>query len=167
MMRFNDIREVWNLPTKTGPAMVSLKSFIQEGHLYTTPDYQRGRVWTDAQASAFMGYFLGSGQIPPLVCQEWPTQEQWEVVDGLQRMTAIHRWAAGEIPATLEGFPPFFLSDFSEDDQRRVMRTLIPIQFIYAASRRQVLEIYLRLNGGGTPHTPEELDRVRGMLRKT
>ena len=36
----------------------------------------------------------------------------------------------------------------------------------YLKTRREVLEWYLQLNGGGTPHSQKELDRVRGLLEK-
>lgn len=33
-------------------------------------------------------------------------------------------------------------------------------------TRREVLQWYVEFNSGGTPHTTEELDRVRALLRK-
>jgi hypothetical protein len=33
-------------------------------------------------------------------------------------------------------------------------------------TRAEILQLYLNINAGGTPHTKEELDRVRLMLEK-
>ena len=32
--------------------------------------------------------------------------------------------------------------------------------------RKDLLKFYLDINGGGTPHSKEELDRVRGLMIK-
>lgn len=134
------------------------------------PDYQRGHVWTDAQASRFMGFLLEWGTPPVIFCQRWQrTMLPDEVVDGKQRLTAVCRWVNNEIPATFTRGTSMYLRDFSPEDQRMITGhggPTLTIQFVAYATRTEVLEFYLRLNTGGTPHEDAELDRVRGLLEK-
>lgn len=57
------------------------------------PDYQRGHVWTDIQASRFVGHLIEGGATPMLIINRDPSyQRHDEVVDGKQRITAVTRW---------------------------------------------------------------------------
>lgn len=136
--------------------------------LNLTPDYQRGRVWTDEQASRFVGFLAEGGETPPVFVQRWrDTRILDEVVDGLQRLTAMLRFGAGEIPMDTPSGERAYLRDFSKDDQQ-ILRgpagIRLTIQYVSCDTRAQVLELYIRLNRGGTPHTDAEIERVRAML---
>lgn len=132
------------------------------------PPYQRGHVWTDEQRSAFLGYWLMGGTIPTLWVWEPPAAKEDagearpELIDGKQRLTALLKWWHDEIPADVDGRMIF------ARDTNKVFRVhhMIHVTFVRLASRADVLRFYLRLNGGGTPHTPEELARVRALLDK-
>lgn len=135
----------------------------EDSPILLEPDYQRGRVWTEAQQIAYVEYCLRggkSGRTIYLNCKGWSSgqREIVEVVDGLQRITAARRFMANDLPVfggirlrDFEGAPPRFTQLYFD-------------AFTNELTRREVLEWYLQLNGGGTPHTPEELERVRGIL---
>lgn len=138
------------------------------------PDYQRGHVWTDDQASRFIGFILEWGTAPVIFLQRWAPSISSnetlpdEVVDGKQRMTAICRWLNNEIPASFVDGAKMFIRDYSPEDQRQLTGPggpTLTIQYVSYSTRAEVIEFYLRMNTGGTPHADEELDRVRGILQ--
>ena len=137
--------------------------------LNINPDYQRGRVWSDEQASRFIGYLAEGGQSPLLFIQRWPSAPVDELVDGLQRVTALLRFGANEIPMETPAGERAYLRDFSEDDQR-IWRSpaglVLTGQYVECRTRADVLALYIRLNRGGTPHTEGEIERVRDLLRR-
>lgn len=149
----------------------AIQNRVASGDLLTTPAYQRGRVWTDQQASRFIGFLAEGGESPPIFIQRWRIRREDtppdELVDGLQRVTALLRFGASEIPMETPQGERAYLHDFSEDDQRIWLGTAglkLTAQYIMCDTRAQVLELYIRLNRGGTPHTDAEIERVREML---
>lgn len=132
------------------------------------PDYQRDHVWTDEQASRFVGFLLEGGTPPVIFCQRWQyTLLPDEVVDGKQRLTAVCRWLNNEIPAIFAQGAPMYLRDFSKEDQRMLLGPSGPsltIQFVAYRTRAEVLAFYLRLNTSTVAHSKSELDRVEGLL---
>lgn len=140
--------------------------------LNINPDYQRGRVWTDEQASRFVGYLAEGGEAPPLFIQRWRytggrTMPPDELVDGLQRVTALLRFAANKIPMETPSGERAYLRDFSDDDQRiwyGPAGLKLTGQYVECKTRAEVLALYIRLNRGGTPHSEAEIERVRELL---
>jgi len=131
------------------------------------PDYQRGHVWTVEQQQAFVGHMLEGGATPMVILnRDSSCVDVDEVVDGKQRITAVAAWIKGEIAAELTDGIHVYLSDFSDDDQRKIMGLGGPnmdCSYVMLA-RPDVLRLYLRLNRGGTVHTKEEINRVRALL---
>lgn len=135
------------------------------------PDFQRGHVWTEKQQTAFIENVLRevvsaagltlhfnapawedepSGDLPPTV----------QCIDGLQRLTAVRRYIAGEVS-------PFGLSRSDMDGTRfstRMTRFRFRIAVHTFQTRTDLLQHYLDINAGGTPHSESELDRVRGLM---
>lgn len=132
------------------------------------PDYQRGRVWTDRQCSLFVGFLLSGGMTPPIFVQRWADVEiPDELIDGLQRCTAIHRFLIGEVPMELADGRRCYFEEMSPEDRRILTgaaRSYLTIRFVQFDTRADVLRFYLRLNRSGTPHTDAEIDRVRDLL---
>jgi hypothetical protein len=133
---------------------------------WVVADYQRGRVWSDDQASAFVGNVISGGVCPLIWINRSESRPDMEIIDGQQRLTSIYRWIKGEIPAT----PPHMAGTkiyYSDLDAVTLnildSRVNIPIRYV-DLSRKEVLALYLRLNAGGVPHTAEELDRVRALI---
>ena len=144
---------------------------IQHG-IVLNPDFQRGHVWAEHQQVHFVENVLrrlvgDDGLTIRMNCPSWREKpkadsdllDQMVCIDGLQRLTAIRKFIAGEIK-------PFGLS-FSTLPKRVLLRehTLI-IQMYDFQYRIDLLQFYLDINGGGTAHSVEELDRVRGLLNK-
>jgi hypothetical protein len=140
------------------------------GGLELVPDFQRGHVWTEAQQVHFLencmrGVVASSGYLIQFNCPQWNEDADdtdlppgLQCVDGLQRLTAVTRFVRGEIKV-------FGLS--AEDLQRTQFspRSLhLKVAVHDFTKRADLLEHYLSINAGGTPHSSEEIQRVRGLL---
>ena len=131
------------------------------------PDYQRGNVWTPEQQSKFVGALIEDNtQINPVILNDVSGTDlsETEVVDGKQRITAIMAWIEGKFNALCPCGDEVSCESLDETEKRGLgMATSMHWKFV-ALNRKEVMQYYLRLNCGGTIHTQEELDRVRGML---
>lgn len=186
-MKFRDIKTFTNV----GSYEISMPlDFIgnkiiewqnEEPKLNLLPDFQRGHVWTKKQQISYMEFFLSGGITGRTLyfnCPEWPNfgsikkgeYNEFVIVDGLQRLTAILKFVRAEIPAfghyvnnvstTCKG--PFF------EDRLRMSYYCdsLRVNINNLKTEKEVLEWYLELNAEGTPHTKEELERVRLLIKK-
>ena len=139
----------------------------KEGGLDINPDFQRAHVWTQPQQRAWLEFFLRGGKTGRIFYFNKPSwnntaktpYDEFVIVDGKQRLEAIRRFVTNEIRV--------FGSLCSEyqDNPRRVNHT-IKININDLSTRADVIFWYLQFNEGGTPHTQEELDRVRVLLKQ-
>lgn len=130
------------------------------------PDFQRGHVWDEARQIAYIEYCLQGGGYSRTILWNHPGwmgsfEGEMVLVDGKQRIEAAMKFVRNELPV----FGGTYLNDF--DHPRRLL--LSPnCEFVFGVNslktRREVLEWYLQLNGGGVVHTQEELDKVRRLL---
>lgn len=130
--------------------------------LELNPDFQRGHVWTEEQQIAFVEFVLRggkSGRDLYFNCPSWSNSSlkdgynDFVCVDGLQRITAITKFYNNELPVFGHK-----LEDF--EDKPRAIRTAFTIHINELKTKKDVLRWYLEMNGGGTIHSKEELDRV-------
>lgn len=132
---------------------------------YIIPEWQRGHVWTEEQQIAYIEYCLTAplqgGSATELILAEIQSGhgENYSVkvflVDGLQRTTAVKRFLKGEITAFGR----------KVDDYLYVGRFMdFRVHKLQVKSEQEAMKLYLALNGTGTPHTKEELNRVKSML---
>ncbi|UJJ60618.1 DUF262 domain-containing protein [Rhodanobacter denitrificans] len=137
------------------------------------PDFQRGHVWTESQQQAFIenalrGVIDQAGFAIRFNAPAWESDPVGDLdptvqcMDGLQRLTAVRRFIAGAVRPfglhvdQLKG-SPFRVAGASSQFRFRVM--------VYTFQwRADLLQHYLDLNAGGTPHSREELERVRAAL---
>lgn len=141
------------------------------GGFELTPDFQRGHVWTPAQQVHFVenclrGVVPVSGLLIQFNCPQWGDDDDLDsdlppglqCIDGLQRYTAITDFVKGNVK-------PFGL------DAEQLIGTPFSPKRLYVKvaihdfkRREQLLTQYLDLNAGGTPHSAEEIERVRSLL---
>ncbi|WP_310412530.1 DUF262 domain-containing protein [Chamaesiphon sp. OTE_8_metabat_110] len=137
----------------------------QEEGLDLCPDFQRGHVWTVEQQIAFVEYILRGGKTSELLFNTKGnyanTSEDFVCVDGLQRLTALLLFLEDKLPV----FGGYTRSQIEGIDI--LLRDLhLSFRINELLTRKAVLQWYLELNAGGTPHTDSEIDRVRDLLRK-
>lgn len=140
------------------------------------PDFQRGHVWTDENRTRFVEHLLRGGQHGRTIVWNSPSYSHRRVrtdsdlpstlvlVDGKQRLSAITRFLADELPVfggnLLSDFDPTSRNDITISTSPHLRLTMHVHGLQY---RRELLDFYLQLNEGAIAHSREELDRVRAL----
>jgi hypothetical protein len=132
--------------------------------LELNPDFQRMHVWTPEQQSHYVEYILRGGESGRVLYWNHPNwmgsfKGYLTLVDGKQRMEAVRAFLRNEVEVfggyRLKEMEPRFVGLGHADFRMRIAK--LP-------TRKQMLQWYLMINAGGTPHTSDELDRVRALL---
>lgn len=147
----------------------ALDGFVRDyGSLELDPDFQRGHVWTPEQQQLFLenvlrGVVSSSGFLVQFNCPNWDTDEfvgdlpaGVQCIDGLQRITAVQDFLAGKVQPFGLTVDDLAGSSFSVRGRYRFRVAIHTFTW-----RADLLQHYLDLNTGGTPHSPEEIERVR------
>lgn len=145
----------------------TIQEYIDEQGLILNPDFQRGHVWTEQQQIAYVEYILRGGTSgkdlyfnkPSWHCKAQTDYDDFVCVDGLQRITAIRKFMTNQIRAF-----GLLLKEF--EDEPRHITTRISIHINDLQYKKDVLQWYVEMNEGGTPHTTEEIERVKQMIQK-
>lgn len=144
--------------------------YVERYGLDVNPDFQRGHVWNQDQKIRFVEYMLRggtSGLDIYINCPTWVSGDvdrsnpnTWMVlVDGKQRLDAVLGFRNNEFPV--------FGSLYREyTDHPRLHHSSFRWWVNNLATREECLQWYLDLNSGGTPHTADEIARVRDLLHK-
>lgn len=150
-----------------------LESYRRDWGLNLAPDFQRGHVWTKAQRVAYVeGILRGtvgeSQRIIQFNAPHWEDTDyagelprEIQIVDGLQRLTTVRQYLAGE----LKIFGGLTVGDFdgsSYSARMGIYRFRVNIHTF--ATRQALLRYYLEINSGGTPHSKAEIKRVQALL---
>lgn len=143
------------------------------GDLEMCPDFQRGHVWSPEQQIHFIenclrGVVATNGYLIQFNSPSWGDEGAdtdldpgLQCLDGLQRFTAVTEFVKGNIK-------PFGL-DLAElaNTQFSPKRMYMKVAVHGFTRRADLLEHYLAINAGGTPHSSEEIERVQNLLSLT
>lgn len=143
------------------------------GMLDLAPDFQRGHVWTADQQRHFVenvlrGVVSTDGMVIKFNCPNWHhgkfvsnLPDGLQIMDGLQRLTAVKKFLAGEVK-------PFGLSlDDLNGSSFSPNRYRFRVAVHCFTQRSDLLKHYLTLNTGGTPHSQDEISRVNALLAQS
>lgn len=145
----------------------TVQEYVDELGLILNPEFQRGHVWTKEQQERYIEYVLRGGTSgkeiyfnkPSWHCKAKTDYDDFVCVDGLQRITAIMKFQANEIKAF-----GLYYNEF--EGEPREITTRLSIYINDLQYEKDVLQWYIEMNEGGTPHTKEEIQRVKDMLEK-
>lgn len=155
-------------------SLTSLVKYIEEEvetmELQLNPEFQRGHVWTEEQQIAWLEYHLRGGKSGNVIYLNNPFQhsvrepksgeyKDYVCVDGLQRITAAQRFVHNEIKVFGSYFKEF-------EDRIRVLQQTMILNVNDLKTEKEVLQWYIDMNIGGTPHTSDEIQRVKDMISK-
>jgi hypothetical protein len=147
-----------------------LISRLQRGALDLQPDFQRmAGIWPDQNQSRLIESMLLRIPLPSFYAAE-DKHDNWIMVDGIQRLTAMARFIAPDsvsewsIPLTLQGLE--YLTEYNGATfggltgrlQTRLMETQVVLHTIRPGTPAQVMfNIFARINTGGRPLSRQEL----------
>lgn len=146
--------------------LTSIVGMVESDDYALNPDFQRRHRWNETQKSKLIESFIMNVPIPPIFLYE-DKFSHYEVMDGLQRMTAIFEFYKDKFP--LEG-----LDEWKELNGKRYSD--LPIQVKKGVDRRYLSSIILlqetakteleanrlkqlvfeRINSGGVKLEPQE-----------
>ena len=151
---------------------------MNEGDIFV-PDFQRGFVWTQKEASQFVESLLLGLPVPGIFLTLEPDTEKLMVVDGQQRLKTLQYFYAGKFaengrPFALSGVAPAFdgmqYADLRGSDRRRLDNSLfhatVTRQLFPEEGMSSVFHIFRRLNSSGQRLTHQEIRQAiyRGSL---
>lgn len=126
------------------------------------PEFQRrARIWDPVRKSRLIESLLLRIPLPVFYVAE-ERNENWVVVDGLQRLTTIYDFSKGEFAlGGLEYLTHLHCNKFSalpRNMQRRIEETELVINVIEAGTPDEVMiNIFKRINTAGVPLTGQEI----------
>jgi hypothetical protein len=171
-----------NIKIETQTTTVDLLlSRLREEMIDLAPDFQRrAGIWTDVQQSRLIESLLLRIPISSFHMAQ-DEDDNWAVVDGIQRLTAIARFmepeTVGMPPLRLRGLD--YLRDFHGDGYQdltgrlkiRLRETQLVVHIIQQGTPEAVkFNVFARINTGGMPLKPQEIRHaliegpVRGYL---
>jgi Protein of unknown function DUF262 len=135
---------------------------LNQGTIYPPRIQRKGNLWDDDQQSRLLESMML--RIPiPLFYVAADEDDNWNVVDGLQRLTAIDRYIRNQ-EFGLSGLE--FLRKLTnlrfpglpQRMQNRILETQLSFAIINPATPPEVQRnVFKRLNTGGLPLTPQEI----------
>lgn len=133
--------------------------------LILNPEWQRGHVWTKKQQISYVEFMLRGGTTGREIyfnCSSWDGGYNTPVycVDGLQRLTACLNFVDNKFPA----FETLY-KDFT--GRLRMGNARLHFNMLKLKSKRELLNLYIMFNSGGSVHKPKEIERIKIMLDNT
>lgn len=171
-MKYTDIPQL----TKDGSYQVNMplnyieraiNEYKNELGLILEPDFQRGHVWTQEQQIKYVEFLFRGGKSSRIIYFNAPwwkgkidkrkeVYHDFVIVDGLQRLSAVLGFLQNKIPIF-----GLYRNEFEG-------RIPLGIDLIFNVNdlptKAAVLQWYLEMNNGGTPHTTKEIERVQKLL---
>lgn len=160
--------EILNIPpeqrrlhTETYDYSVStLIDYLEKDHIFI-PEFQRGYVWSDQQASRLIESLIIQCPIPVIYMSQ-SKAEKLAIIDGNQRIRSIARFLRNEFELKgLTAYPELAGLKFFELDariQRHIVnRTLRCIVILKETHPQVQFDVFERLNTGAKSLNPQEL----------
>ena len=156
----------------TGAIVELLVSRIKYGEIDLEPDFQRSFVWNPVRQSRLIESLLLRIPIPVFYVAA-DENENWLVVDGVQRMFTIFNYVTDQFPLTqleyLDKFNKKTYSNLPRPMQRRISETQLVVNIIDPGTPEDVMfNIFHRINTGGVTLNGQEIRNAlyRGPVRE-
>ena len=145
----------------------TLDDYAEGYGLELNPDFQRGHVWTEEQQIKYVEFFLRQGVSSRIIyfnSPEFGSKKGIDIdtrtivcVDGLQRLTALLNFVNNKLKVF-----GYYYSEFEDKPNLSTMTIVFNVNSL--TTKKDLLTWYIQLNDGGTPHSKEEIERVKNML---
>jgi hypothetical protein len=160
---------------------------VERGDMTLDAPYQRGDVWTRDQQIALVRSWLMGLPVPAVIINDrtspWWNQANpdaelgpvYAVIDGKQRILAGIAWLSGELAVPASWFPPEHVetteatgdgpyvrfTGLTRVGQRFAEnRAVLPCAEGKLSTVQEEAEVYLLVNGGGTPQTAADMENA-------
>jgi hypothetical protein len=155
-----------------------LVSLYESQEIEIHPEFQRFFRWSDYQKTSLIESILLGIPIPPIFVSQRDNGE-WDVIDGLQRLSTIYQFLGKLKDETGRSIPPLILqrtkylpslenkkwedkydeeNSLTKSQQLLVKRAKINVVIIQKESSSSTkYELFQRLNSGGSICTPQEV----------
>jgi Protein of unknown function DUF262 len=134
---------------------------------YEIPEWQRGEVWDDERKRALIDSVLRGWKLPKFYFVK-TNEEDYEVVDGQQRLASIYEFFANSL-AISEESKSTFGGPYYKDLKPRVSDAFDDFEIEYdeieEASEEELKEFFQRLQQGLPLTSSEKLNSVHSKLR--
>jgi hypothetical protein len=162
---------------------------VQDGDTTYDLPYQRGAVWTTEQRMLLILSLMSGTPIPALILNERPRRMWFDaeggrlpvvaVIDGKQRIMTVRMFMEGVLRVPASWFDPADIIE-TEDTadgpyvryyglarraQRDIENRPVPVAEARLGSVAEEAEVYLRVNGSGTPQSDEDLTRAANIAQ--
>jgi hypothetical protein len=140
----------------------TLSQLVESGTIDLKPRYQRRFRWKEDRQSRLIESFLMNVPVPPIFLNE-DSYGTYSVIDGKQRLTAIHQFMRGRLELTgLQVFSD--VNGKTIDDIPKTLQNVIKTRptiraiIILRQSDTDIkFEVFQRLNTGGVKLNPQEI----------
>lgn len=134
---------------------------------YEIPEWQRGEVWNTERKQQLIDSILRGWKLPKFYFVKWDDDE-YEVVDGQQRLTAIYEFFANELALSEESAAIFggrYYKDLKQKASDAFDDFEIEYDEIEDASEEDLKQFFQRLQQGLPLTSSEKLNSVHSKLR--
>lgn len=144
----------------------TINQYIEEYGLILNPEFQRGHVWTEEQQMKYIEFILRGGKTGRDFYFNWNQKiNEYVCVDGLQRTKAFVRFITGEIMVFGQYYDDFGFTK-RVAGYNPLPEFQINVYMNHLENKKEILEWYVDMNSGGTPHTEKEIQKVKDMISK-
>lgn len=142
-----------------------LMTYIDNGRLDLSPEFQRNKVWDDKRKSLLIESLMLRIPIPAFYFYEDEESNKF-VIDGLQRLSTIHDFIKGkfklrDLQYLGSEYNGCGIDKIKPKHLARMDETLFTINIIDARNPPQIkYDIFRRVNTGGMPLKPQEIRNI-------
>lgn len=144
----------------------TIAAIVESSTYQLSPEYQRRHRWSSVQQSRLIESLIMNVPIPPIFLYEYD-YSKYEVMDGLQRLTAIHDFYRDGFKLTgLEQWPELngrTYSDLPEKVREGIDRRYLSSVILLKETAKNEVDalrlkqmVFERINSGGEKLTPQE-----------
>lgn len=155
-------------------SVADLCRMYKQGDLNIQPDFQREAVWAAANQTRFIDSLIKQLPIPSLCLGFDFKKQNWQVIDGLQRLTSAFKfldttaqWKMSNLDDVDQRLAGRTNTEFENDPDLSILRrtvenTVLPITVVRCdsdnkAHREYLFKIFRRLNTGGVKLNNQEI----------
>ena len=130
--------------------------FGMSGKLTIQPEYQRNYIYADGKRDVAVINSILKGYPIGLIYFNKVDEDEFEVLDGQQRITSIGRFVTGKFPVLDDHGMQQYFSGLADDLQRKILDTKLTV-YECSGTESEIKEWFKTINIVGVPLNEQEL----------